>query len=501
MDRTVAKLGFTEEGSIFIESLMALTILLVAVTALVPLFILGTKTVSSNQTRTVAYSTAVGELERIKSLPYDDVGLKNGNPAGTLDADTEKTVQNTTFKIKTRVRWIDDPDDGLVPTDVDGRDYKRVTLTLSWQGTFSAQSLTLNTSISRQSEDKAALGGNIDVIAKTSSGELLSDVNINITAGPSAPLNDFTDENGEVLFLTLQESQVDNDYSITASKPGYVVRPDLATQQTTVRNGQVQSLVFIMDPPGALLVRLIDPAGNLIEKNSKLELKNSVSGTLTYQNNQNGYFDITGLFPGIWEITPQAASFESPSQPVIVEVKQSQTTSVDITLQPRQQCPVHLEVYDKNTSSPLADAQVTLTSLDTSQTTTGQTNTQGILEVQIDAGQYTLDVAKDSYIPFSKLLTVSPPGNTTETAYLEPGYGSISVRTQKPGGQARKNIQIRVTGNNHTYQQATDNNGETLFSNLEPGLYTTERWNGWTWTDPRPANVTVNQQTRIIYSY
>jgi hypothetical protein len=211
------------------------------------------------------------------------------------------------------------------------------------------------------------IGGNIQVNVRTSNGDPISGARVDITSGPSSPLSDLTDENGKALFLTLNESLSADDYSVTVSKSGYVVRPNLAVQHAVVRSGQTQILEFIMDEPGILKVRLVDPFGALVGKNSRITLSNADAGILEYRSS-DGYFEIPEIYPGIWAIMPWAASYESPAEPSLVEVNSLRTTTIEIPLQPKPRGLLHLQVYANGTSNPVSNAQVTLTNLDSSVT-------------------------------------------------------------------------------------------------------------------------------------
>ncbi|TET53501.1 MAG: type II secretion system protein [Actinobacteria bacterium] len=68
-----------KKGSGFVELMVALTILNIVLLALIPSFIFSTKSTLRNNVRTTAYNLGIRQLERVKSLDYDDVGLTNSN--------------------------------------------------------------------------------------------------------------------------------------------------------------------------------------------------------------------------------------------------------------------------------------------------------------------------------------------------------------------------------------------------------------------------------------
>src|SRR3989344_3390637 len=74
------------------------------------------------------------EIEIVRNMAYDDIGVENGSPAGKLKP--QKTVSSglLQFSIESTVRNIDDPFDsvaGGVPNDTAPADYKLVEFKLT----------------------------------------------------------------------------------------------------------------------------------------------------------------------------------------------------------------------------------------------------------------------------------------------------------------------------------------------------------------------------------
>jgi hypothetical protein len=494
---------FYQAGYGLIEILIALSVLLIATTSLIPAFVLSAETSKRNETRTIAYNIAQEEIEKIKNLPYDDVGLINGNPPGVLEPDVDKKVAGLPVHIKIRIRWVDDESDDVAPADSDPRDYKKVTVWVTWQTLLQKNTLSLSTIISRQSKEQIALGGNILVTVKRLNGDPIEDAKVEITTGPSAPITDWSDEKGECFFPMLKESESEGDYTVTVSKPGLIAQSNLSTQTTTVKNGEIRYLEFIMEPPGQLIVKLVDPLGEIIEKPSKIKLVHPDAGTLNF-NEKRGYFVINDIFPGTWEIYPHAASYESPEEPTIVTITSLYTTEIEITLKPKPQGELHLEVYDNATKEPVPNAKVVITNLQTQDSIEAETNVQGILETQLEVGEYQLEITKTGYLTFIQSFTIKESGNTFLTIYLNKAekYGAILVRTEYVDGSPRNNVWVRVLGNRYRkiLKTGTYAPGEALFNNLKPGTYLVYKWK-WGWRNLRVVIVEAGQQTKVIYTY
>ncbi|MBI4992997.1 MAG: prepilin-type N-terminal cleavage/methylation domain-containing protein, partial [Candidatus Magasanikbacteria bacterium] len=69
------------------------------------------------------------QLEIIRNLPFEDVGIVNGSPSGVLERTATTTRNNIDFEITRTIRNIDDPFDGTIggtPNDLAPADYKMV---------------------------------------------------------------------------------------------------------------------------------------------------------------------------------------------------------------------------------------------------------------------------------------------------------------------------------------------------------------------------------------
>lgn len=500
----VSRSSNREQGFTLLEILVGLTILSIFLLAIIPLFVLSAKVLRQSNDKLIAANLANKELEKVRALSYDDVGITGGNPSGVLNSDYDKNADGKTFHIKIRVNWVDGDFDGLFPTDSDPRDYKRVVVTVSWPGATSPnQRAQVSTLVSRESEEKAASGGNIVVKAKDYQGNLLEDVKIQLTTGPSSPTSDWTDENGEAAFYLLNPSETEGDYTVVASKTGWIVRPDDQNQTCTVLVNQTRTLEFVLGKPGNLIVYLKDLTGNLVGKNSRITLVSTEAGTKEYTSH-NGEFNISDVFPGTYDLTAWAASYKT-SNAVAIEINPLSTTEINITLISVPTGGLHLTAYDQVSSSPVASATVKVTHKVTGNEVTGTTNSSGIYEEHFEEGEYQVEVSKNGYQTSRQDVIIIASQNTTLNVYLlmAPSYGSILVRTEnRANGSPRDNVCIRVVGTDYDREQRTGSfaPGEALFDNLAPGTYTVYRWRSG-WRDPTTLTVTVGQRERLVYRY
>ncbi len=114
------------QGFSLTEVLVAVALLLLFSVAAVPLFISNSEGAQASRIRFVALELAGGVLEKARSLPYDQVGVVGGDPAGVLPASEKISQDGVNYEVRTDVKWVDDPRDGVANGDKNPKDYKQV---------------------------------------------------------------------------------------------------------------------------------------------------------------------------------------------------------------------------------------------------------------------------------------------------------------------------------------------------------------------------------------
>lgn len=495
-------LHLKEKGFTVVEIVVALTILLLIVSSMVPLFVLVARTSQINRARTIALNLANKEVERVRNLSYDQVGTNPGNPSGVLVPSEEVRVGLFDLLIERKVKWVDSDFDQQDPDDTLPADYKKVTITVSSPERIFNTPVKLSTLVSRPGEETMVNRGNVRVNTLNANEEPVTGAQVDITAGPSAPLRDWTEENGEILFPALYPSLTENDYQASASKDGYVALETLP-QSATVTIDNTTHLYFHLDIPGTLVVHLVDYEGNPVGE-STITLSRANISPREYTSS-DGHFNLDSLFPGDWEITAAAEGFEELPEPTAVQINSSETTETTITLTRASFGNLHLEVFEEGSGERLGPAQVRITNQVTGETSEEETNANGVLEsVRLEYGTYLVEVSKTGFYSQSELVVIERPGNTFLEVYLraEPTVGSVVIRVERSSGAPRNGIWVLVTGPSYSEAKRTGSYrpGEALFENLNPGEYRTYYWRGW-WREERRVTVTAGNQVTVVYRY
>jgi type II secretory pathway pseudopilin PulG len=256
----------SEGGFGLIETTMAMSMFAVVSAPLVGVLLASVAQQKASHERTLAAQTAQTAIESVRSLPYDSVGLQNGNPSGTIaPAQTASSlgIQGLDATVTMKVSYMDDAPATSYRTRAD---YKKVVVTVvrnSDQRQI-AQDVTYVAppgagAYAGQSQG-IILAQAIDLVTNTP----LVGATVTVSGGPSPARNDTTDAAGSTTFPALvPTTPALNHYDITAAATGYVtLRDDLppsTSARTAIVAGQTFNTVLRMYKPATIYVVARNP--------------------------------------------------------------------------------------------------------------------------------------------------------------------------------------------------------------------------------------------------
>jgi prepilin-type N-terminal cleavage/methylation domain-containing protein len=123
-----------KKGFTLIETLVAVSLSLIVFLGIFGAYRLGLRIVGLSQRKITATQIAQGEIEKIRNMPYLDVGTIGAQApyaSGTLEASTSTVLNGVEYKIERKVMLISDPSDGDEECLVD---YKRAEIKVSFSG-------------------------------------------------------------------------------------------------------------------------------------------------------------------------------------------------------------------------------------------------------------------------------------------------------------------------------------------------------------------------------
>ncbi|MCS7183975.1 MAG: hypothetical protein NZ866_01335 [Patescibacteria group bacterium] len=168
------------------------------------------------------------ELEIIRVLNYEDVGIIDGWPRGKLTREKIVNYQGLDIKINYYIRNIDNPADGILggnPNDSAPADYKLVELEGECLNcSIKIKKQTLTTIIAPKNVESSTKNGSLFIQVINASGQAISEANIQVINNATSPpiiINDLTNNQGMLQLIDIPTGT--NVYQITVTKEGYSV--------------------------------------------------------------------------------------------------------------------------------------------------------------------------------------------------------------------------------------------------------------------------------------
>lgn len=264
-----------EQGFTLVEILVSLVILLIIVIACFPLFSWATKVTHQNRVRMTAAELAKKEIEttlaRITAANY--VSEEADAPLKTGTTGFKDIPGRPGYKMNKTVRWVDDPEDGLHPTDKIPFDYKELIIEVSCPAIFSGsvtQKTDFKTFIAREGFGSAITGliVNVEELAPTPSvvkeplpGALVT-IN-NLTTNKHESL--VTDERGLAMFpVNFPEGVNTYGFAVDVEASGLIMDPAPShSNQAQVAAYTTSAITMQLAKPATLNVSFASPAAAL----------------------------------------------------------------------------------------------------------------------------------------------------------------------------------------------------------------------------------------------
>ncbi len=334
-------------GMTLIEALVVLAVFSIVTVAFYSAYSGGARVALDSKRRLMATAIANEQLEKLRNLPYLDVGFVDEASLalrGILPAsDREKTVTDAEISLvmKTVIQNIDDPLDGVSggsPDDLVPNDSKKVTVSVSW-GTGDSDSITISTRFVPDGIETISGGGNLVVNVSESNGAIVSGATVTVKNLDTNNQTQCITQNGSCLFVGLEE-ETSPQYQISLSKSGYESMQTYSASATfdpvdenlSILVGALQTASFTLDrtysirfsPRETLDSDILNSVGyslsggrllgtNPSDGNSNVYAlaPTSATGQATLSSATPGTYFVTSLVPGsfsYWKLDPALVS-------------------------------------------------------------------------------------------------------------------------------------------------------------------------------------------------
>lgn len=334
------------------------------------------------RTKTIAVNLATEQIEIIRNLPYSDVGIQNGLPAGVIPYEQNLVRDQKTFLVRTTIRNVDLEFDGVIggtPNDTSPADNKLVEVEVTCLDCAKQISpILFSTRIAPKSLEGTGNNGALFISVFDSNGQPVSEADVyikyNATTTPII-IEDMTNNDGMLQVIDAPPGV--EAYEITVSKDGYSTERTYATgdvnnpypskPHSNVAAGQVTQISFSIDRLSTLTVNSRNvtcstiPSVDFNIESSKFIGVNTPKYDVDHVTNSNGQKIISSLEWDTYNITLLESGKHligtNPSLPLDVFAGTQQT--LDLILGNSNPNAVLVTVVDGANQQLLSDAVVT----------------------------------------------------------------------------------------------------------------------------------------------
>ncbi len=248
-------------GFTLVETLVGVAIFLLIAVTVYQSFISIMHIVRLSHTKVVATALGNEQMEIIRNLTYDDVGIVSGIPSGVIPHIQTLVRDGIEFTVTATVRNIDNPFDGTLGSttnDLSPADFKLAELEVSCGSCTEFSPLTFTSHVGPRGLETASTNGALFVQVFDAEGQPIqgADVHVENNQGTtSIIIDDTTNIDGYLQIVDAPPGA--GAYEISVSKPGYsseqtyaigdVANPNPVKPHTTVAIQQVSQVSFAID--------------------------------------------------------------------------------------------------------------------------------------------------------------------------------------------------------------------------------------------------------------
>lgn len=298
-----------ESGFTLTEVLVSAALLLLIALAFTPALLFILEHSENNRVRTVATSLANEFIEELRSMPFDEIGLIDGNPGGEIEPVVERTLDGRKYQVKTFINWLELDEGGHARGDYKGI---RVEVSLTG-GAFAGKRsrVTAQTAVARDEALPIPTGANIRVHCYRGWKEMddpdqpVNSLRVNVNGKTPGAGNfvSWTDAKGKALFIEIREGTYEVRPNPADLHPPMISMPGRDAFRVELTEGATAELMVSVELPCSLRVNFTDSHGGvcnisgqvILEKPFKDASGNVLSITRNISNVSS--VDFTNLWP------------------------------------------------------------------------------------------------------------------------------------------------------------------------------------------------------------
>lgn len=390
------------------------------------------RTVFNSRLKIIETAILNEQIEILRNMPFEDVGILNGSPAGRLARTVTTTRNNIEFTITRTIRNVDDPFDGTIElgNDLSPADYKTAHIEIICSNCGQQMPIEIDTIIPPKYLEGNPDNGALFIEVLDANGLPVQGATVNVIAtstDPAINLTDTTNNSGKVLLVDVPAGQ--NVYDVQVSKVGYttdgttipsVGNPNPTQPMGSVVAQTVSSMTLSIDQLSDISLQTSNSVCAPIA-NADVRMRGSeIIGTepdvlltdTTIQTDGNGQATLNNLHWDDYTFTAIGYDIIGSIPITTVSLTPNLSQPVELILGANTNHSLLVHVQDSINQQPVSNATVVVTS-----TAGSYEETTGVGHVQQTAWEggdgQALFVNEDEYFADDAQVDVSAPGVMT----------------------------------------------------------------------------------------
>lgn len=437
-----------ETGVTLIEILIGIGLISVLVLSVYMSLSGAVRNMGDAKQRSGAVALANERMEVLRHMAYADVGTVSGiGPRGPF-VNMELIKKNGfTYTLRTDIRYVDDPFDGIGENDPINTDYKQSKVLVSWQNSGKQKTVEFFSNFIPRGVETQVDGGTLSINTTDSTGTLVPNVNVHIASIENDPAVNETYETDASGNLLLPGTPAQS-YRITLSKAGYEsirtypAPPSSAFMPTNtdliVIESEMNNKTFIIDQAANLEINAVNVADNSGIENMEFSFAGGkLIGTFpdtyslneTNNTNSSGQIIKSNISPGLYSFLNISTLGNDDFQYIgadttfPVEIAHGQSKAVHFLFADKSIDSLFVNVLDPTGTMPISGAEVHLVGQGVDQTLiTGIAGTAYFPPIAdppiiLSEGNYDLTITASGYSSHQEQVNINEL--VTKTINLE----------------------------------------------------------------------------------
>jgi prepilin-type N-terminal cleavage/methylation domain-containing protein len=261
----------TYQGFTLLEIVVSLAIFVIFALGIYGSIQLSFSLVYQSRIRIIGTALLNEQMEIVRNIAFEDVGIKNGSPSGIFDYVTTTNRNGMIFQVTKTIRNIDDPFDGVIggePEDTTPADYKFVQIDVRCISCGQVEDMSMYTYVAPKYLEGNPDHGALFVRVIDAYGNPVPEATVHIVATSTNPTYDFfdvTDTNGFVRVYDLATGTA--KFFVSATKEGFTSdetraptesNPNPAIPFISVLPQSVSNLTLSIDDTSSLVVETLN---------------------------------------------------------------------------------------------------------------------------------------------------------------------------------------------------------------------------------------------------